>query len=361
MWKPLSLALSLPLWLVAAPAPAPAGEILFPAPSGQAPREMVIYSSLDERLAAPLVAAFQGTNPTVAVRYHDLLSGDIAARVVAETDAGLPTADFVLSSAMDLQMKLANDGYAAPVDLPAAEGWPRWANWRDTAFALTFEPAVMVYHRPSFPDGPPDTRLRLKDWLDLPEARDRVGTYDIERSAVGYLFLSRDQEHFPDIWSLVAAMGRAGLQLFSTSQAIIDRVADGRLAIGYNILGSYAYSAQKAGAPIGIVIPHDYVLALSRGVMIPARARQPELAKRFLDYLLSQRGQRVVQQEAFFFGLNGSVPEGVEAPPGGLTSGMLRPIVIGPGLLPTQDRAKRERFLREWQNALQGAEPRGLQ
>ena len=33
---------------------------------------------------------------------------------IAETDAGQPTADFVFSSAMDMQIKLANDGYAQP-------------------------------------------------------------------------------------------------------------------------------------------------------------------------------------------------------------------------------------------------------
>jgi iron(III) transport system substrate-binding protein len=67
-----------------------------------------------------------------------------------------------------------------------------------------------------------------------------VGTYDIEKSALGYLFLARDEEHFADIWTLIAAMAAAGLEVFPTSQDIIDRVADGRLKLGYNILGSYA-------------------------------------------------------------------------------------------------------------------------
>jgi iron(III) transport system substrate-binding protein len=75
------------------------------------------------------------------------------------------TADFVFSSAMDLQMKLANDGYALAVVPDAARDWPDGRNWQDTAYALTFEPAVLVYHRPQFPDGPPQSRLALMDWL----------------------------------------------------------------------------------------------------------------------------------------------------------------------------------------------------
>ncbi len=58
--------------------------------------------------------------------------------------------DFAFSSAMDLQVKLSNDGYAQVSNLPMSAHWPKWANWRNTAYALTFEPAVFVYHKPSF-------------------------------------------------------------------------------------------------------------------------------------------------------------------------------------------------------------------
>ncbi len=62
---------------------------------------------------------------------------------------------------MDLQVKLANDGLARPVSIPDAADWPRWANWRDTAFALTVEPPVLVYHDPAFPTVRPTPALPL--------------------------------------------------------------------------------------------------------------------------------------------------------------------------------------------------------
>ena len=112
-----------------------------------------------------MIAAFQASHPDVAVRYEDLLASEIADRVIAETDAGQSSADFLFSSAMDLQLKLANDGYGQAASVAMAREWPAWAKWQDTAFALTFEPAVLVYHKPSFPDGPPRSRLELLDWL----------------------------------------------------------------------------------------------------------------------------------------------------------------------------------------------------
>ncbi|MGL5009866.1 MAG: ABC transporter substrate-binding protein, partial [Paracoccaceae bacterium] len=165
-------------------APVAQAEVAVFAAAGEV-RRLSIYSTLDTRLVAPMIGAFQARNPGISVVYEDLLAAEIAERVIAETDAGAATADFVFSAAMDLQMKLANDGYAQPVEIAA--DWPRWANWRDTAFALTLEPGVMVYHKPSFPDGPPQSRLALIEWLRQtpPELRGRIGTYDIEQSAVG--------------------------------------------------------------------------------------------------------------------------------------------------------------------------------
>ena len=49
----------LTLLLVLLWSPAPAEVFLFKAPSGPSSRELIIYSSLDERLASPLIAAFQ--------------------------------------------------------------------------------------------------------------------------------------------------------------------------------------------------------------------------------------------------------------------------------------------------------------
>ncbi|MCU0882921.1 MAG: hypothetical protein MUF14_09670, partial [Hyphomonadaceae bacterium] len=113
--------LIVPLWGLAGHAAAET--TLYPALAGGG-GELVIYSTLDSRLALPLIDAFQSQNPGVSIRYEDMLASEIAARVIAETDAGQRSADFLFSSAMDLQLKLANDGYGQVVDVAEARDWP---------------------------------------------------------------------------------------------------------------------------------------------------------------------------------------------------------------------------------------------
>lgn len=342
----------------AAPAPAAETVTTFPAP-GTERQVLIIDTATDLAAFEPLIRDFQRIAPDVTIRYREGVTNALFERARQECLVGNPAADLIITSSVDHLVVLANEGCALPHRSPETLGIPAWMRWRDEVFGFTFEPAVIVYNRALVkPEEVPRTRLDLIELMREKPARfaGRIGGYDIAQSGIGYLFAAFDARNALIYGRLLEGFGRMRIVARCCSSNLIDELASGELFIGYNILGSYAYSAQKAGAPIGIVIPHDYVLALSRGMIIPAKARQPELARRFLDYLLSQRGQRIVQQDAFFFGLNGAVPDGVEAPPGGLTLGALRPIVIGPGLLPIQDRAKRERFLKEWHNAMQGSE-----
>ncbi|MTE01249.1 extracellular solute-binding protein [Paracoccus sp. YIM 132242] len=316
---------------------------------------LTIYSSLDNHLAAPLIAGFQARNPDVTVRYEELLTGALNDRIVAETDAGRDTADFAFSSAMDLQVKLANDGYAQPAVTPDSPGWPRWANWRDTAYALTFEPAVLVYHRPAFRDRPPpSSRFELVDWLAHGGVgvRGRVGTYDIERSAVGYLFLARDQEHFPDIWSVIGAMGRADVQQFPTSQQILERVNDGRLLIGYNILGSYAADWARDYPDVGMVLPRDFTVVVSRVGLVPRAATRPDLGARFLGFFMSRAGQTILAEKLRLPAVSLEVAgENSARAMQAALGAQLRPVPVTPGLLVYLDQAKRARLIDRWRQA----------
>jgi len=331
--------------------------MIFPAPSGNADaRVLVVYSSLDEPLARPMIEGFQAANPDVAVRYEDMLTGEIYDRVVAETDAGGPTADFAFSSAMDLQVKLTNDGYAQRSDLPMSAAWPAWANWRNTAYALTFEPAVFVYYKPAFlTEPPPGSRAEFVAYLKRQgnAVYGRVGTYDIERSGVGFLFMARDQEQFGDIWSVIGAMGAAGVKLYSTSSAILERVADGRFALGYNILGSYAADWAKRDPDVGIVLPKDYTVVMSRIGMVPQAAANPELGRRYLEFFMSKEGQTIMARQLQIPAVSPEVAgENTATSMREILGAQLRPVPVNPGLMVYLDQVKRARLIAHWNQVL---------
>lgn len=334
-------------------------DTVFPALNGEGNSQLLkVYSALDEDASKPLIAAFQKENPNVIVRYDDLQSLDIYERIIRETDENNSTADLVISSAMDLQVKLVNDGYAQKVKNSLTSNWPNWAQWRSAAFGLTFEPSVVVYHKPSFVGlALPQNRADLARLLKSEESRlyGKIATYDIERSGLGFLFLARDQEHNRAIWDLVKTMGEAGVKLYSNSSAILERVADGRFSLGYNILGSYAESWVLKNPDLGIIMLKDYTVVMSRIALIPKAAKNPNLGNAFLQFLMSENGQTIMANELKLPALNPNViGKNTAASMRERLGSQLRPITIGPGLIAYLDQVKRAKFFSRWNAALRG-------
>jgi iron(III) transport system substrate-binding protein len=319
---------------------------------GQPQARLVVKGTTDMSEVADLIAEFKKGNPEVPVQYSKVLSTELFDETVKPlgTDGA---ADVIWSSSMDLQIKLANDGYAAEYRSPEAEGIFGWARWKDRAYGVTAEPVVMVYNKRLLHEAlvPKDHAGLLRLLSDQPAVfRGRIATYDPAVSGTGLLFITQDVRVTAQTWKLVAAMGRAGVRLFASSDPMIDRVASGELLLAYNVLGSYALERAKREGDLGIIFPSDYMLLLSRIALIPRAAGHPELARRFVDFLLSQGGQAVLARRSF-----GSVREDMKpAIPGYAdAASALRPIALNIDLLTYLDQAKRQRFLKDWKEALQ--------
>jgi iron(III) transport system substrate-binding protein len=318
---------------------------------------VVIYSTMDLAEASPLITDFESLYPGIEVQYHEMNSPEVYGRFVAEIESNGSSADITWSSAMDLQIKLANDRYAEAYRSPEAHYLPDWAVWRDEAYGTTFEPAVFVYNKRLVSNGEvPQTH---GDFLRLITARPdkfagNVITYDIEKSAVGFLFFSQDSLAMPDFWNLVAAFGARNLELEANTATMIERIASGKDLIGYNLLGSYALARAKRDPSLGVVLPRDYTLVLSRVILIARTARHPNAAKLWLDFILSRRGQTLLTERSRVFSIRPDVTGEFTAATLTETLGnSARPIGVGSGLLVFLDKAKHLEIVKRWRKAIQ--------
>ena len=143
---------------------------------------------------------------------------------------------------MDLQMSLAREGKALPHASPEARALPPGGAYRDLAYATTVEPLMTLVHR---------------------------GLYDVQVPA-------------GSLAERTAAL------------------ASGRAALGYHVLGSHALRAVRANPVLAIAASNSPLLAISRLALISSRAPHPNAARLFVDYLLSQEGQRHLLKAGLF-------------------------------------------------------------
>lgn len=329
--------------------------------ASRSPDTLVIYSTTDTGIFEPVLSDFRGLNPRVDICYVELEAAPMYERFLREAEQGTTRADVLLSSSMDLQVKLVNDGYAQPHVSENARALPSWARWRDEAFGFTLEPVVMVFNRQSMAGRPiPRSRPELLSLLKRESARwsRRVGTYDILHSSVGYLLASQDARQDSASGALIETFGDVGLQLEERTADLLDRLQSGDLAIGYNLLGSYAQARIDAGAPLVVVYPQDYTVALSRTAVLPRNAPNPDAAHKFLEYLLSVRGQQVLTAQGGLPAIRRETPDsGSSLGARDMQVGLLRPIALGPGLLVYLDKQKRRRLLDNWGTVIDRSSP----
>lgn len=322
---------------------------------------LVVKGATDVDAMKPLILDFQHLAPEVTVEFNDYVTNDLFREAEAACLNGSASGDLLLSSSVDQLVKLANDGCAQDHRSPETERVADWANWRDEVFGFTFEPAVIVYDgRRVPPEDVPRSHVEIAELLRAkPDVyRNRIGTYDVRASGIGYLLAFHDALQAPTTYGrLLESFSRAEVVTRCCNSEVLGEIANGRLRIAYNVLGSYAYAASRRNPDLRVVIPRDYALILSRGALIPKLAANPGLAQRFLDYLLSARGQKVAREKAFFFSEGAALPPDVDGPMSLIESGVGRPIRIGPALLAAQDQATRERFIANWSSLFETAPP----
>ncbi|NJO38964.1 MAG: ABC transporter substrate-binding protein [Rhizobiales bacterium] len=317
------------------------GERLFS--GARAEITLSVLSTTDTDIIAPLIEAFLDRNPGVAIRYVTASSQEVF-HAIADEGAAY---DLVISSAMDLQMKLANDGFAAAHASPTVASLPDWARWRDRLFGFALERVVVMASRKGLGGlEPPRTRRALIDLLrDNPDRfQGKIGTYDPVLSGTGYLFASQDARQTDTFWRLAEVMGRLNARLYCCSGDMIRDLGSGKLIIAYNVVGSYAAARLSANPDAMLIEMEDLTVALLRTAFIPNTAPNPELGGRFLDFLISREGQRLTAGGGGFPIL---ADAGLDAAP------YVRPIRLDPGLLVYLDRIKRQDFLAEWAAAMQ--------
>lgn len=313
---------------------------------GAGPQPFLIRSTTDIAIIRPLIQRFADTRPDLTITYEQWGSNALFDRSRADCRQQSQPADAVLSSAVQQMVWLVNAACAQPHRSDVTAQLPQTRRWRDELWGITLEPAVIAYNRTAFSGGTvPKSRFALLDALraDPERFRNRIATYDIATSGLGFLFAFSDSLEATTFGALLESFARVDAVATCCSAEIITGVANGRYLVAYNVLGSYVASANHP--EVGVILPEDYTLVLSRAFMIPRGARQAQAAAALLDFLLTPEAQAMLTQVGLVFSL--------DAAETGLAVSARRPIALSPSLMVGLDAARRQQLLDAWSETFQ--------
>ena len=133
-------------------------------------------------------------------------------------------------------------------------------------------------------------------------------------------------------------MGGLGTKLYCCSGNMIDDLVSGKIAVAYNVLGSYAEARQQNLDEIEIILPADFPTNMMRTALVSNLTSRLRLSERFMQHLLENQTEKKV---------NGTH----SLPPLFLKPGQ-QTIILEPALMTYLDKLKRKTFIKEWERAI---------
>jgi iron(III) transport system substrate-binding protein len=300
--------------------------------------KLSIISTADIKYFAPMIELFLERYPNHGIDYSVVSSTDVMKVMYSKQTSY----DLIISSAMDLQVKLANDGFARTYKPKTDITVPSWSVWNNMIFGFTQEPAAIVISKTAFKDNDfPKTRQELINKLrESPDRfKSRMGTYDLRRSGLGYLFATQDARATETYWRLTEVMGQLETNLYCCSSDMIDDVVSGKIDIAYNVLGSYANNHPLSGKYV-VIYPADMTTVMSRSMILPKSSNNVRSAKLFIDHVLESVFESTTRKSMYSLTLRT------------YEENSLNRIRLGPGLMVFLDQFKKQKFLEEWENAI---------
>jgi iron(III) transport system substrate-binding protein len=256
---------------------------------------LTIYSGREEEIVAPLFEKFtEATGINVEVRYGG--SSELAAQIAEEGDNSPADVFFsqdagALGTASGRLATLPQTALdrVAP-DFRAADG-----KWVGTSARVR----VVAYNTEKYSDADlPDT---IADYTDA-KFKGRIGIAPSNASFQAFVSAMRVTQGDEKTKQFLTALKDNGAKSYEKNSAIMDAIVAGEVDLGFvNHYYLALVTVEQPDAPVANKFlakgdPGSFVNVAGVGVL--ASSAKPDAANRFVEYLLSEEGQRFYADEA---------------------------------------------------------------
>lgn len=258
---------------------------------GQDQRQVVLYCSVDQSIAEPIIAEFETqTGIKVLARFDTEASKTVGLVQRIRAEAASPIADVFWSSEIFHTIRLAREGLLAQYHSDQTEHWPaKLTDYNGRWYGFALRGRVIAYNtaRVSSDDAP----RSLEDLLEskwkgrLVMARPEFGTTSGD---VASWFAHYGGERAKKILQLLKANK---IRLVDGNSTAVRMIATGQADVCLTDTDD-VYAAQRNGWPIAMNYLNqggDGPLAIPNTAAVIKGGPHPDEARELMDFLLSER------------------------------------------------------------------------
>lgn len=276
--------------------------------AAQAQTTLKLYTSQPNEDAQKTVDAFQAANPDLKIDWVRDGTTQLMARMEAEIAAGAGAPDLLLISDSVTLEALAQDGKLAAYKSPEAAGYDAAMYSADGYYYSTKLITTGIAYNTAAPKVP-------TSWADLVQAdyKGLVAMPSPLYSGAAMIHMTTLTEDPALGWAYYEGLAANEARADGGNGGVFKAVAAGEKP--YGVLVDYmALRAKAKGSPIDFVFPSEGVTYVTEPVAIMAETKHPEQAQKFVDFVISEEGQKLVADMGYIPARNGiASPEGFPA------------------------------------------------
>ena len=249
--------------------------------------KLMLYTSQPERDASQTVAAFKRVNPGVEVDVFRSGTSEVMAKLAAEFAAGAPKADvLLLADAASMEALKKADRLLPYPEAKVAGFDPGSFDAGKTYFGSKLITTGIAVNT--------SAKSRPTSWADLakPEYKGQIAMPSPLYSGAAAIMLGTMSTR-PDLgWNYFEKLKDGNAVAVRGNGAVLTAVANGEKTYGV-LVDFMAFNAKAKGSPIDFVFPAEGNPAVTEPVAILKATQNPEAARAFVDFILSDEGQKL--------------------------------------------------------------------
>lgn len=269
---------------------------------------LVLYTSQPNEDAQATVDGFMAANPDIKVDWVRDGTPKIMAKLEAEIAAGNPVADVLLIADVVTLERMKQQNKLMAYKSPEAVNYDASLYDKDGFYYSTKLITTGIMYNTA-------ASMKPMSWNDLikPEAKGLVAMPSPLTSGAALIHAQTLAAVDGLGWDYYKALAENGAVAAGGNGGILKSVASGEKA--YGMVVDYLPLREKAkGAPVEFVFPAEGVSAVTEPVGILASTNNADAARKFVDYVLSVKGQEGFVKLGYIPARNGiAMPEGFPA------------------------------------------------
>jgi iron(III) transport system substrate-binding protein len=269
--------------------------------------KVTVYENASPDAVAALAEGFEKTYPGIKVEAVRLPDAQMIPRLETELSSGAPTADFIENASPGWLIAQGAKGAWVASDAPQAGGKgsydaAKYFDAKNKVYEVGGSVTTFAWNTELVPDG-------IKDYPDLADPKfggGKVGVLELA-SAPGAVYYGWLEKTFGT--TFYDTLGAQKPRIYPSTTDIVQALGSGEIYATNWVVPSLLEQAKADGAPVAYAMSPTGTFGLHGYGVINAKAKNPNAAKLYLEYVLSPEGQ------AQIWALGASVvsppPEGV--------------------------------------------------